>query len=855
MQKISRNPLRSLSTLAFSMVVALAALLVPATPACAQGMEAVASPLTTKRLGRLLGLYVAPTEQEAAAIDRLHEAYLARFRAELDPEISGLTKGFATGMPAKADYEKFLRDLSRLQAKIGEADNAFFNSAAELVAEQRRAGMQRVREARERQRNLSGVARMAPMMFGGGMAFVDLVDVLSRSEYLREVPEASREQFDTLLRSKEQRLLAQSRLYNAQTLGALKSVFDISIEAQEAATAAAEGVTDQAALAKVQMEQMQRMMERMREIGAEPNRIVASTVEANRQAVRQFASVLSENAYHKLRAEVARRSMGSLVRFSLGGFEEAQSVNPAAVISRLRRDPDVTADARALLDPIELSWRRDRADRTERIAELCSQIDVGKMMMGGVGGAGPDPTITAIERESVARAEDAQRAYAAIAAAVGPDKSAELFGKRNAMKPDAAGGVQEVEMIFPHQVEAVVPEPEAWHDVPAVLGVAHVNVAPRAWTARELARLYQPLGLPEASLAVLEGVVEGWRAREWDAKVVPIGTALSDATSKLYSDAADGKNQPDAAAFASIEGLRQQLVDAVFAADLALSSELQAALGLASDSAELLCLRLERAAFAASSPGFSPEGTRQVASPAAILERADVTPDVARRFFEGSREEWKAFADRLQEEAREGLDRTRRQQAAMRLAQQDASWEAYQRIVAANDAAAKAYFRAYDELCDQAAAKVGGGETGDQIKRARLALAWPEVYASVDSAIFQLDSALALEGLADAQRDRLEALMAEYEAVYHALSEKIASGAGEFDSYDPEAWRAMQERLEARQRLRFQRDEHTEKARADMRRILGDELASRVRGLVRDEYAPPKATAMQGFDPFLPEDD
>jgi hypothetical protein len=201
------------------------------------------------------------------------------------------------------------------------------------------------------------------------------------------------------------------------------------------------------------------------------------------------------------------------VRFSLGGFEEAQSVNPAAVISRLRRDPDVTADARALLDPIELSWRRDRADRTERIAELCSQIDVGKMMMGGVGGAGPDPTITAIERESVARAEDAQRAYAAIAAAVGPDKSAELFGKRNAMKPDAAGGVQEVEMIFPHQVEAVVPEPEAWHDVPAVLGVAHVNVAPRAWTARELARLYQPLGLPEASLAVLEGVVEGWRAR------------------------------------------------------------------------------------------------------------------------------------------------------------------------------------------------------------------------------------------------------------------------------------------------------------------------------------------------------
>ena len=850
-----RSSSRSLSLpFARAMVAALVAICFLAPASFAQGSEAVASPLTTKRLGRLLAMYVGPTDQESVAIDRLHEAYLAKFRAELDPEISALTKSFAMGMPSQAEFEKFLRDLSRLQNKIGEADNAFLDSAAQLVEEERRAGMQRVREARERQRNLSGIARMGPTMFGGGMAFVDFADVLSRNEYMREVPDAAREQFDALLRSQEQRILAQSRLYNAEVLRALKLVYEVSAEAQAAAAAAQGG--DAAA----QAELTRRMVERMREIGAEPNRIVGTTVDANRQAVRQFASVLSESAYHKLRADVARRSMGSLVMLSVGGFEEAQSVNPAAIISRLRRDAEIGADARALLEPIEVSWRRDRADLTERIADLSREIDLAAFMTGGANANGaPNEAIAEIQRVVIERADAAQRAYAAIAAAIGPDKAADFLETDKRMKPDAAGGFEEVAVLVPHQVEAVIPEPETWYETPGVVGVASVNVAPKAWTARELARLFQPLGMPEASFAVLEGVVDGWRAREWDAKVVPLGTALSDATAQLYSNAvngADGAKEVDQAALARIDGLRRQLVDAVFAADLALVTELQAVLGLGADSAEVLCLRLERAPFAASSPAYSPEGTRRIASPAAILERADVSPEMARAFFEKSRDAWKAFADDLPAKARAGLERAERQQVAMRSAQENSDWQPFQALVAANDALAREYFRAYDALCDEAAAKADDQRTASgPIKRARLALAWPEVYASADSAIFQLNSALAIDGLADDQRARLESVLAEYEAVYDSISEKIATDGGAFDNADPEAWRAMQERVEAKQRLRFQRDEHTEKARAEARRILGDELASRVRGLVRDENAPPRATAAHGFDPFMPEDD
>ena len=109
--------------------------------------------------------------------------------------------------------------------------------------------------------------------------------------------------------------------------------------------------------------------------------------------------------------------------------------------------------------------------------------------------------------------------------------------------------------------------------------------------------------------------------------------------------------------------------------------------------------------------------------------------------------------------------------------------------------------------------------------------------------------------MGDEQRARLEALKAEYDAVYEMLSERIAGGAAESDPNDGEAWRAMQERVEAEQKLLFQRNERTEKARSEARRILGDELAARVRGLVPDEADPAKTRQANRFDPFAEDDD
>ena len=110
----------------------------------------------------------------------------------------------------------------------------------------------------------------------------------------------------------------------------------------------------------------------------------------------------------------------------------------------------------------------------------------------------------------------------------------------------------------------------------------------------------------------------------------------------------------------------------------------------------------------------------------------------------------------------------------------------------------------------------------------------PRVYAASECASSQLESALRLEGITDDQSLRLEVLKAEYDAVYEMLSEKLATGVGpdaEIGEQSREEMLDVVERFHTYRGLSLQRRECTERARSAARRILGDELASRVQGL------------------------
>jgi flagellar motility protein MotE (MotC chaperone) len=212
-----------------ALVFAVVAALLASAPA-AHAQQPVTPPLTTKRLERLLRVYVAPTPAEEAAIDELHETYLARFRAEIKPELESLPGLFGGALPAREDFENALRELDRVHAKIAEIEKGFFDEATALLAEERRAGMQRVRESRERQRNVTGPSSHVFQNVDGRGVFVDLADLLARDEFIREVPEAARKDFDAFLLAQEQRLLAQSRSFASECRKAHEQWYEAIVE-------------------------------------------------------------------------------------------------------------------------------------------------------------------------------------------------------------------------------------------------------------------------------------------------------------------------------------------------------------------------------------------------------------------------------------------------------------------------------------------------------------------------------------------------------------------------------------------------------------------------------------------------
>ena len=176
------------------------AIVSPCRLAHGQGVRSiVGGPLTTARFERYAALLLRAPDVELQAIDRLHEAYLDRFRSQLDPELRELHRtALDVGDDGRA-FEQLLKRIDRMSVRIGEADDVFFAAAAAAVAEPRGVGLQRIRETRERQRLTGGYAGFASMMVGNGTGFVDFVDVLARRRYSSAIAPEKLGDLDELL--------------------------------------------------------------------------------------------------------------------------------------------------------------------------------------------------------------------------------------------------------------------------------------------------------------------------------------------------------------------------------------------------------------------------------------------------------------------------------------------------------------------------------------------------------------------------------------------------------------------------------------------------------------------------------
>ncbi len=844
--------LRPMFVLGLAACLALTAVLT--TRAHAQSAkELVGGPITTKRFERTIRAYVAPTDLEMGALDRLHESYLEKFRAEIEPEIAAVAATGA-GEPNKDQFEKFMRDLDRINARIAEADNAFFAAATDLLPLDRQATMLRVREARERQRLLSGIVQFGPMMFGGGAGFVDFPNLIVKPSILNGVPAESREMFDSALRSQETRVLSQARTYNAEMRKSLTKFFEIYSTMGQGEAAPVEGEPGEFDPGQNQMA----IMQALAALGADLRKGVKSNFDANRSACAQLASMLPESTMLTVRMDLATRSIGVM---GMGYGASARGGGVKSVVAKIRRDSAFTPEVKAEVETILAAYTKDHVAALEALAVAVSESEGSMFMAMGMGGDDPSATtalttaserIQAVSRESMTK----------LAALLG-DRSEGFVRKYEHTSEDGT-----VALVDYYPVKEEKPSNDDETEAAQLnvrSGFSSGYGVPVPFDAADILRIGTLVGFDSSMQSVVEAVVEQWKATQWDAQMNPLSDTLTSALSQRMTAGDNGEVVHDVAAANTVARTRSAMVKLLFELDELLYADLAGALGLAANDPTLVLLRLERTDLIPTRGG-GPGGI--VAFPysaSRLLAAGKVDSKTARAVIEGSSAEFTALASELpaqlarRMENAEKIATVERDFASRDQARIEASSRIYSTLIAASAALDTEFGASISALFNAAVdANVADPATNAALKRACVRSMHPEIYRVKDSAERQLAASTQLAGLSEDQLARLDALRAEYEVIYDALCVEMAAG-----SSNPfplgatgEDWQEYTKRAAAIEQIRFRRNERTEKTLGELRRILGSELAASVPGLVIDPEAEADANGNDGgFNGEMPTQD
>ena len=833
--------------------------IVPQHQAAAQaGGGIVAGPITTRRFERHVQSLMQATPDEMRALDRLHEKYLERFRAEIDPELSAWAN-HAMGAPLHGpEYERRMREVARIATRVTEADAAFFNAAVEVLSEAGRAGFARVRAARERQRLLSGMAKLAPSYFGSGTNFVDLVDLVARPEYTDGLSPEARAQFHAFVATQEARLLTQARTVSSESGEAFAKWYALSMaEAEPDAAVAdpAEPAGEQAAEAEAQrrmMDRAARTLAQSRELGQTIRKTIRANHADNQAACAQLAAILGVPRTDRLRVFVAVRALGSMA-LEVGEATDDGGDTRAAVM-RIRRDPRLSDDDRARIDALVAAWDAARAPLYEKLLDLIDDSALPSWMGGWAAMDETSPEAAAfarVERESEAlrgKISDAgQRLLEGLASVLG-DLAAGYVHRVPEYTEDGEErpGDGRWSMRSPKASADGAEGVEA--EAPLAVGMYVGDTTPMP--ARPLIDALRLCGREEL-IDLAKEVHESWQVQKWEPRMDTLAERLSEFFKREWGDSADGLTPTPLGPkeVAERSAIQREMTEARWPLEETLLADVAGALGLDAAGAEVRLMRLSRA----NRVEGAPDVTR-------VLVRAKATPDEVRAIVassgEGEEETpeqpagWSAAIAALEE----GL----RQIAAGDLRQtelQHVYWAAPDATTARAMEELGAIARESAELRRKLASRLSAQFTAaleaaitDEARRAEFRrierqLAHPEVYDLARSAERQLDAALALGGLDEDLRARIDALRAEYIAVYDTLSARMVELASvQYDYSDPTGFDAYAKRLQECERLDFDRGERTSKALGELRRLLGADRAARVPGLaeeVREEGRSP----------------
>ncbi len=845
-------------------ILALAVLL-PAAKTQAQGTSGILpDPIATSDLD-LYAALLNLSAQQRQAIDPMHTQYLEQFATFRENEVGDFledTRNLRQSLmnpDGGTDISKTTRDHKRLTGRIESMDAQLFNQIQTVLSDEQLTELPRIRMVRKRQRYSTDATRFVTAM--NPSVRVDLFAMINELE----LPAADAQAIDVPLRRYETQLTN-----NLQALhGATSGMFErISKAVQESV-----GTVDQS-----DPEQMRAMFTAFRtaweQANVEVSEVAVKVSTLNRNTFENMTPLMTDAGRRTLQRNFYRRAYSTGFRNSGAAdrrFDAALELTELtdetrSAIQQLRTNFESRhrTIASQLMDAID-EQRAQRGGQRFNFRRANNESDPGREKLDGL-----RDRLSALEDETLEQlnallsAED----IAAIATESAHEQGGQATGEFVIVGATSTGSGGPAVVTFRGNLDA---------EVAVDLSAATDSYVPGPITRNDLGFYLETLETKDEIQAIVDSIYAEYRD-SFQMIQTQYLEPLAEKTRESWSFRRRGGNDVDGPSPADVDqifSLRREAMAEIQAMDEKFFGDIE--LLLSGDDITQARLRRirqsrQRDIYNRGETGSGAMffgGGRFRMDNGGQEERVDLTRAMRDLTFEGENQDvveslLNTYSDAMTAALREQYETSLVFAAALQRAMAE-MMEQRQAESGDDEENTRRQFRIGGQRMQEVNEQFGerrrqttqrvidlNRQTVDELRTALpenqsrdvrdayYLAAFPSVYNDRSSAVQQLDAALELPNLTASQRSEILDITADYRGQYDGINLDMVRVQIEQPPAEPSTnergrrggdWQRMQELRNEMERLRFSRDELSEKARRRLRALLNSQQVDQIRGL------------------------
>ena len=803
--------------------------------------------MSAAELSQFMNLYVHPTKEQGVAIEGLHDGYRERFRLLRENEIEQFltkTKAMQGGMPKKEQVEEFTKSYERVNKQIAQVDDSFFDGVVTLMGEERRISVQRARDARSRTRSNGGMLR-------GLMSQYPSVDLSAIALEMGLTPEELAT-IDPMLAIYEQNLTASIKDLG---VASMRLIRDVYAELEKAGV----GEHSQEDMMK-DPEKMKQMMETMQSAMAKAvermNAKSRKLSEFNNKTCQALAGQLTGDSKRKLRAWYLARAYPELSSDPLGAN---------VLFKRALRLKKLDEAAREQIRAAYLQWQAaDDAFVEQSIKEIDESRANHKIM--DFTGSGDDAK--KIRERMKQRKEIAASALKSVSPLVGNPQLQVIFEFADS-EPEITDETEEAiadgdDASTGEESSGINARAADAEDPLSEQVTVITNRGPMGESAIDL--IATQLALDDSGKALLKTMHQDYM-KKWDEEIRTEQSRVDDLNTGRWARAAknsDDMNVNETKQTAYFNG-RKALLQKSTEADEVFLNDLSSVLGEKSTPV-LQMAKLERVLERLESDsgmfeGFdSPRGVSEsLVNIVTVLNSAKLSPEEQAKVREALamkidpliKDQLTSLCQSIDQERRAWGNETAQVAHLSSQNEEKPDMVEMQKFgmemlaIRARQSELKTKRTAAVRAAWASAIAPIGEKQQASLQLAFDEHAYPSIFRDSRSASPFIEKALSLNDLSDDQRKQLQSLCetsrAEHVDFCRKMLPKKAAGppptqAEEMQQY----WQEQMQVANAREKIRFERDEHSQRAISAIRRILNESQVNQINGLADYEKSATK---------------